>query len=122
MSLQTYSAVFDNANARARLKAAMRIQMGDLRAETLAADATPAEELSYRQRKELERRWSLNFAYWLEKVADFAMAEPGVQAIAPNLVKLDEDLAPAEVAAVDAAVVAAVEASVSKFQKEIGVT
>jgi hypothetical protein len=96
--------------------------MGDLRAETLAADATSAEETSYRQRKELERRWSLNFAYWLEKVADFAMAEAGVQAVAPNLVKLDEDMTPAEVESVDAAVVAAVEASVSKFQKEIGVT
>lgn len=110
------SALFENAIARGRLAAAMRVTLTALRAERLLPDATAEMEKVFIQRRAVGRRWSEAFGYWLDLTAEFALSDPAVRQLSESIGQLDETLPPETRTAVDTALLGAAQAAVTEFR------
>ena len=108
--------VFENQNALRRLRAAMRLIGAEVRGETVAVDAKPKQVEAWQKRRTVVGRWSENHAHWMPAIIDRIADQPEIIALGDKPTKLDSELAPEEVAAMDGAILQAVRDAVDAFK------
>ena len=119
MTLLEMGHIFENEYARRRLKAAMRVVSGEVRAETIATDANQKQVEKWQKRKLLVERWREAHAHWELAVIDRVADLTEIQAVAENLCKDDAALTTAEIQAVDTAVLQAVRDAVDAMRSAV---
>jgi hypothetical protein len=119
-SLLEFSDVFEDQTARRRVKSAMRIIASEVRSEIMAPDATAEEAANFVKRRKVAARWREATAHWLDAIIASIADEPSIIALGQKPAKADDQLAgPAQVKAVDDAILAAVRAAVDEWRDRV---